>query len=75
MWAEVIGKAVSREQLHRMVDDLPVDKLPALAELIRQLIDEDDKPAGREALAEYRRIRDEMRRGETLSFDNVFPDD
>ncbi len=67
--------AVSREQLHRVIDDLPVDKLPALAELIRQLIDEDDEPVGRKELAEYRRIRDEMRRGETLSFDDVFPED
>ncbi len=67
--------AVSREQLHRVIDDLPADKLPALAELIRRLIDEDDEPVGREELAEYPRIRDEMRRGETLSFDDVFPED
>ncbi len=66
--------AVSREQLHRVIDDLPADKLPALADLIHRLIDEDDEPVGREELAEYRRIRDEMRRGETLSFDDVFPE-
>jgi hypothetical protein len=29
---------------------------------------------GAEELAEYRRIRDEMRRGKTLSFDDVFPE-
>ncbi len=45
-----MGKAVSREQLHRVVDDLPADKLPALAELIRRLIEEDDEPVGREKL-------------------------
>ena len=58
-----------------LIDDLPAHKLPALAELIRRLIDEDDEPVGSDELAEYRRIRDEMRRGETLSFDDVFPED
>lgn len=66
--------ALSREQLHRMIDDLPADKLPGLADLLHTLIDEDDEPVGAEELAEYRRIRDEMRRGKTLSFDDVFPE-
>lgn len=66
--------ALSREQLHRVIDDLPADKLPALADLVHTLIDQDDKPVGAEELAEYRRIRDEMRRGKTVSFDDVFPD-
>ncbi|MCY0900469.1 MAG: hypothetical protein OWU33_16365 [Firmicutes bacterium] len=65
---------LSREQLHRVIDDLPADKLPALADLISKLIDEDDEPVSAEELAEYRRIRDEMRRGKTLSFDDVFPE-
>ena len=64
--------ALFREQLHRVIDDLPADKLPALADLIHTLIDEDDEPVGAEELAEYRRIRDKMRRGKTLSFDDVF---
>ncbi|MCY0877416.1 MAG: hypothetical protein OWU84_00500 [Firmicutes bacterium] len=65
---------LSREQLHRVIDDLPADKLPTLADLISKLIDEDDEPVSAEELAEYRRIRDEMRRGKTLSFDDVFPE-
>ena len=44
--------ALSREQLHRVIDDLPADKLPALADLIHTLIDEDDEPVGAEDLAE-----------------------
>ena len=74
MWVGVMHVALSREQLHRVIDDLPADKLPALADLIHTLIDEDDEPVGAEELAEYRRIRDEMRRGKTLSFDDVFPE-
>jgi hypothetical protein len=54
------------------MDDLPADRSPALADLISTLIDEDDEPVGAEQLAEYRRIREEMRHGETLSFDDVF---
>ena len=74
MWVGVMRVALSREQLHRVIDDLPADKLPALADLIHTLIDEDDEPVGAEEVAEYRRIRDEMRRGKTLSFDDVFPE-
>lgn len=69
-----MGMAVSREQLHRVIDDLPADKLPALADLISQLIDEDDELVSAEEMAEYRRIRDEMRRGKTVSFEDVFPE-
>ena len=65
--------ALSGERLHRVMDDLPADKLPALADLIHTLMDEDDEPVHAEMLAEYRCIRDEMRRGKTLSFDDVFP--
>ena len=67
--------AVTREPWHRAIDDVHADKLPALAEVIRRLMDEDDEPVGREERAEYRRIRDEMRRGKTLPFDDVFPED
>jgi hypothetical protein len=66
--------ALSREQRHRIIDNVPADKLPALADLINTLVDEDDEPVGAEELAEYRRIRDEMRRSKTFSFDEVFPD-
>lgn len=66
--------ALSREQLHRVIDDLPADKLPVLADLISKLIDEDDEPVSAQEMGEYRRIRDEMRRGKTVSFDDVFPE-
>ncbi len=65
--------ALSGERLHRVMDDLPADKLPALADRIHTLMDEDDEPVDVKMLAEYRRIRDEMRRGKPLSFDDVFP--
>ena len=55
-------------------DDLPTDKLSALADLIHTLIDEDDELVGAQELAEYRRIRAEMRRSKTLSFDDIFPE-
>lgn len=40
--------ALSWEQLHRVIDDLPADKLAALADLIHTLIEEDDEPVGAE---------------------------
>lgn len=50
--------SVSCEQLHRVIDDLSAGKLPALADLILRLTDEDD----------------EVRSGQTLSFYDVFPE-
>ncbi|PSR22727.1 MAG: hypothetical protein C7B45_05890 [Sulfobacillus acidophilus] len=52
-------------------DDLPTDKLAALADLIHTLIDEDDEPVGAEEAG--RVPTDEMRRGKPLSFDDIFP--
>ena len=60
--------------MHRVIDNLPADKLPTLADLINALIDEGDELVGAEELAETRRIRDEMRRGKNLSFNDVFPE-
>jgi len=64
--------ALSREQLHRIIDHLPPEKLPALAELIDKLVDEDDEPITDEEIAEYKRIRQEMRNGDFVPFDEVF---
>ena len=64
--------ALSREQLHRVIDHLPEEKLPALADLIDKLIDEDDEPVSDAEIVEYKRIRQEMRKGDFVSFDEVF---
>ena len=64
--------ALSREQLHRVIDHLPSDKLPALDDLIDKLIDDDDEPVTDAEIAEYKRIRQEILRGDTASFDDVF---
>ena len=42
--------ALSREQLHRVIDHLPAEKLPALADLIEKLIDEEDEPVTTQSL-------------------------
>lgn len=64
--------ALSREQLHRVIDHLPAEKLPAVADLIEKLIDEDDEPVTDAEIAEYKRIRQEMRNGDFVPFDEVF---
>ena len=66
--------ALSREQLHRVIDHLPEEKLPALADLIDKLIDEDDELVSDPEIAEYKRIRQAMRAGEFHTFDDVFDD-
>ena len=69
-----MGVALLRDQLHRVIGDLPADKLLALADLIRTIIEEDDEPVSAKELTEYRRIREAMRSGKSLSFDDVFPE-
>ncbi|WP_258112193.1 hypothetical protein [Alicyclobacillus sp. SP_1] len=66
--------ALSREQLHRVIDHLPENKLPALADLIDKLIEDDDEPLSDTAIAEYKRIREDMRQGDFVSFDEIFGD-
>lgn len=66
--------ALSREQLHRVIDHLPENKLPALADLIDKLIDDDDEPVSDTAIVEYKRIRQDMRQGDFVSFDEIFGD-
>ena len=66
--------ALSREQLHRVIDHLPVEKLPALADLIDKLIENDDEPVSDAEIAEYKRIRQEMHKGNFVTFDEIFGD-
>lgn len=63
---------VSREQFHRLIDDLPAEKLPSVAKLIRILVDEDDEPISAEELSQHLRIRDEMLLGKYVTADKVF---
>lgn len=65
---------MSREQLHRIIDHLPPDKLPALEDLLDKLIDEDDELITDEEIARYRRIREQMKSGDFARFDDVFGD-
>ena len=46
--------------------------MPALADLIEKLIDENDEPVTDAEIAEYKRILQEMRNGEFVPFDEVF---
>lgn len=66
--------AMSREQLHRLIDHLPPEKLPTLEELLDKLINEDDELITDEEIAKYRRIRQQMKNGEFVRFDDVFGD-
>ena len=65
-------QSVLRGQGHRVIDHLPVERLPALADLIEKLVDEDDEPVTDAEIAEYKRIRQEMRNGDFVPFDEVF---
>lgn len=65
---------LSREQLHRLVDHLPQEKLPTLADVLKKLIDEDEEWFSDEEIANYRRISQEVKNGEFVLFNDVFSD-
>ena len=74
IWLEAMGLGVSREQFHRLIDDLPSDKLPSLADLIRVLIEEDDEPVSDKEVSHYLKVRKDMLAGKYVDFENVFPE-
>lgn len=62
--------AITREQLHEMIDALPADQFDAAAHAIWALsIPEDDEPVTDEDREAIRRGREEYRRGETVPHD------
>ena len=66
--------AMSKEQLHRLIDCLPPEKLPALADVLDKLIEEDDELVTDEEIARYRDIRNKMKHGDFVRFNEAFGD-
>ena len=62
--------AITREQLHEMIDALPADQFDAAAHALWALsIPEDDEPVTDEDREAIRLGREEYRRGDTVPYD------
>lgn len=58
-----------REMLHKLIDDLPKDKLPMAADIFEKMIEE---AVSDEEIKEWNAARKEIENGESYSFDEVF---
>lgn len=64
--------AISREELHRIIDQIPENKLPSIEELLTRIYEEEQISAeeAKEIDAAKKRIMD----GKYTTFDDVFRD-
>lgn len=60
----------NREMLHKLIDDLPEDKLPKAADIFEKMIGEE--AVSDEEIKELNAARKEIENGESYSFDEVF---
>lgn len=66
---------VSRDELHRIVDQLPEDKLPSLADLLEKLCDEDDAILSVAEAQEIEQARARIESGEYVTLNELLQDD
>jgi|HigsolmetaGSP11D_1036233.scaffolds.fasta_scaffold50975_1 predicted RNase H-related nuclease YkuK (DUF458 family) len=64
--------AISREELHRMIDQIPDDKLPSIEELLNRIYEEEQISA--EEALEIDEAKKRIANGEYATFDDVFGD-
>jgi len=65
---------LSREELHRIIDQLPDNKLPAVSDLLEKIYDEDNEELSQKELEEIRAAQKRIAEGNYDSFDDVFGD-
>lgn len=64
--------AISREELHRMIDQIPENKLPSIGELLTRIYEEEQLSA--EEASEIDEAKKRIMNGEYATFDDVFGD-
>lgn len=64
--------AISREELHRMIDQIPENKLPSIGELLSRIYEEEQLRA--EEASEIDEAKKRIINGEYATFDDVFGD-
>ncbi len=65
---------LNREELHRLIDRLPEDKLPAVSDLLEKIYEIDDEKLSPEELKEIEAAKKRVAKGEFDTFDDVFGD-
>lgn len=63
---------IDRKELHRLVDQLPEEKLPQISEIFRSLFDEEELELNDETKKEIDEARERIKDGEYVSLDELF---
>lgn len=74
--------AVTKDQLNKLIQQLPEDALPAAAEFLEKLIQKsdprfipwDDEPTAQEDLDDMKKAKEAFKRGETIKLRDVIDD-
>lgn len=62
---------IDREELHRLVDQLPEDKLPRMRDFFQHLFDEDEWELSEDTKREIDQARKRIRNGEYVTLDDL----
>ncbi|CAM3206261.1 hypothetical protein FITA111629_09860 [Filibacter tadaridae] len=65
---------MDRNDLHRLVDELPEGKLPRLSELFRHMFDEEELELNEEAKGELAEARERVKSGEYITLNELLKD-
>ncbi|MFD1067066.1 hypothetical protein [Oceanobacillus locisalsi] len=63
---------IDRKELHRLVDELPEEKLPRMVEIFRHLFDEEELELNDETKKEVDEARERVKDGEYVTLDELF---
>lgn len=65
---------MDRKELHRLVDELPEEKLPRMADFFRHLFDEEELELNDETKEAMDAARERIKGGEYVTLDGLFED-
>lgn len=65
---------IDRKDLHRLVDELPEEKLPRMGDLFRHLFDEEELELDDETKKEVDEARKRVKDGEYVTLDKLLED-
>jgi hypothetical protein len=63
---------LKREELHRLIDKIPDNKLPAINDLLKKIHKEDSEEISVEESLEIKKAQNRIKNGEYDTFDDVF---
>lgn len=65
---------MNRKELHRMVDQLPENKLPRMHDFFQHIFDEDELELNDETKKEINQARERINNGEYATLDDLLED-